>query len=200
MNFKSETGKIRQELLKTDYLKGDGIDLGCGIDKIKIDMIGFDMNLNPAPNSINAKGEAEDLSRYEDKHFDYVYSSHLLQLFVDTKSVIKEWLRVIKDGGYLILYLPDEQVYWNHCKKTGQHYNNSHKIKDLSLKYMKDLIKKEKIKTHVVKEIEKHMEYSFLIVLKKGEPVERQRTESKDSKDSEVRKVPESDKGTGADK
>lgn len=75
---------------------------------------------------------------------DYVYSSHLLEDFEKnkTKSVLLEWLRVLKIGGHLILYLPHEQVYRKHCEETGQEYNAAHKIPDFSLNYLKNILKK----------------------------------------------------------
>jgi hypothetical protein len=39
---------------------------------------------------------------------------------------------VLKPGGDLVLFCPDEQVYREHCKNTGQPYNTQHKIPDLN--------------------------------------------------------------------
>ena len=78
-------------------------------------------------------GGAEKLVWFRDSVLDYVYSSHLLEDFDDTKGVLAEWLRVLKPGGRLVVFCPDEQVYREHCKKTGQTYNKEHKHADFSL-------------------------------------------------------------------
>jgi len=45
---------------------------------------------------------------FEDKSFDLVYSSHVLEHFhrKDTLNVLKEWVRVLKDDGILRLSVP----------------------------------------------------------------------------------------------
>jgi predicted SAM-dependent methyltransferase len=47
---------------------------------------------------------------------------------------LREWIRVIKPGGKLIIYCPDEQIYREHCRITNQTYNTFHKHDDFSLK------------------------------------------------------------------
>jgi len=48
---------------------------------------------------------------YPDSHFDFVYSSHLLEEIQDTEPTLREWLRVLKDGGHIILYQVDKEYY-----------------------------------------------------------------------------------------
>jgi ADP-heptose:LPS heptosyltransferase len=42
---------------------------------------------------------------------DFVFSSHLLEHVDDYKAALKEWWRVIKPGGHLVLYLPHRDLY-----------------------------------------------------------------------------------------
>jgi ubiquinone/menaquinone biosynthesis C-methylase UbiE len=44
---------------------------------------------------------------------DFVYSAHLLEHVQDFESALREWWRVIKPGGYLVLYLPHKKFYPN---------------------------------------------------------------------------------------
>ena len=62
----------------------------------------------------------------------------LLEDFADTRAVLAEWLRVLKPGGRLILYLPDEQVYRRHCASTNQPYNTHHQHADFSLEFVRN--------------------------------------------------------------
>jgi predicted SAM-dependent methyltransferase len=50
---------------------------------------------------------------FGDGVFDFVYSSHLLEHIVDTEGALREWLRVLSEDGYLILYLPHKLFYPN---------------------------------------------------------------------------------------
>ena len=43
---------------------------------------------------------------FPDESFDYVISSHVLEHFFDPIKAVKEWLRVIKHGGYVFMIVP----------------------------------------------------------------------------------------------
>ena len=163
----SETAKCRERLKK--YCKGNGIDLGSGGDPIALDCISVDL-LKPYRDAGNIKphlkGDARDLFWFNDGVLDYVYSSHLLEDFPETENVLREWLRVLKPGGYLVLYCPDESEYRRHCKQTGQSYNQNHKIKSFSLSYVLEVLKK--IGVFEVVHSNAHCEiYSFELVIRK---------------------------------
>lgn len=162
----SETSQIRDEVL--EFCVGKGIDLGVGGDKVVPDCIGFDL-LDPynlvGKDSMDMVGDAQHLEDCEDGMFDYVYSSHLLEDFPHTSKVLKEWVRVLKPGGHLILYLPHERRYRLHCRQTGQPYNQGHSIEDMSLSYI--LAVSAPLPIKAVKTIERHGAYSFLAVFRK---------------------------------
>jgi hypothetical protein len=44
---------------------------------------------------------------------------------------------VIKLGGYLVLFLPDQAAYETHCKEHRLTPNGEHKHKDFSLAYVR---------------------------------------------------------------
>jgi ADP-heptose:LPS heptosyltransferase/predicted SAM-dependent methyltransferase len=111
-----EAGKICWELPK--WTRGRGLDLGCGpkqtfphfirVDNLKDTQL-FGQYIKPDVRI----DTAEDLSLFSTESLDFVFSSHLLEHIEPEKVVktLKEWLRVIKVGGYLTLYLPDEDEY-----------------------------------------------------------------------------------------
>jgi hypothetical protein len=139
----SETTLARPRLLP--YCTGYGLDLGFGGDKIQPTAIGVDL---PVPythvgeDPVQLGGDARHLIWFRDEVLDYVYSSHLLEDFPanETRSIIMEWLRVLKVGGHLVLYQPDEQIYRAHCKATGQSYNASHSVPDFSLAWLQNKV------------------------------------------------------------
>lgn len=134
----SETKKCREHLAK--FCVGQGIDLGFGGDPIVPWAITFDLpkpyaHEGDAPQ--NLAGDARDLSIFSDDVFNFVFSSHLLEDFVETEAVLREWTRVLKPGGNLVLYCPDEQRYRRVCAQTGQPYNEAHKIADFGLGHVR---------------------------------------------------------------
>jgi hypothetical protein len=166
----SETSRARATFLP--YCKGYGLDLGFGGDKIQPSAIGVDL---PVPythvgeDPVQLGGDARRLVWFRDEVLDYVYSSHLLEDFPpqETRTILLEWLRVLKVGGHLALNLPDEQVYRAHCKATGQSYNSAHSVPDFSL----DWLKKEVLATipgiEIIYGNPLANTYSFEIVIRK---------------------------------
>jgi predicted SAM-dependent methyltransferase len=139
----SETSLCRERLKK--FCAGCGLDIGYGGDPILPSAITVDMpspytTVGDAP--LNLAGDARDLRWFRDGTLDYVFSSHLLEDFKpdETRHVLLEWLRVIRTGGHLVIYCPDERVYSEHCRKTGQEYNKSHSIPDFGLEYLKGIV------------------------------------------------------------
>lgn len=93
------------------YTKGEGIDIGCY-------RWPWPRSIAVEPDSKTAryikndlqrpcyKTGGDDLSCFKDNKFDYVFSSHCLEHIQDWRRALDEWVRVLKIGGYLILYLP----------------------------------------------------------------------------------------------
>lgn len=117
---KGEVDNCRPRLLK--YCKGQGLDLGCGLTKIRSDAIGIDLKSPFADMHMDARVLAD----YPDGFFDYVFSSHLLEEIENTEATLREWLRVIKDDGYLVLYQADAEYYYPlgdlQCNKAHVHH------------------------------------------------------------------------------
>lgn len=110
----NESRKVKYDIVP--YTRGKGLDVGCGPFKAYDHFIGVD-NLNHQQFGWDIKpdivSEANDLSIFGDNSLDFVYSSHTLEHVEKPKEVLKEWWRVIKDGGYLVLYLPHRDFYPN---------------------------------------------------------------------------------------
>jgi predicted SAM-dependent methyltransferase len=125
----SETSKCRASLAQ--YCQGDGLDIGFGGDPIVPHAICLDMPKGYANYDNHVQhlhGDARNLYWFRSDSLDWVYSSHVLEDFEDTRSVLYEWLRVVRPGGYIVLYLPDEQTYRaycsHQCKPPNIHHNH----------------------------------------------------------------------------
>jgi len=92
------------------YFRGNGIDIGG-----KPDPLSLYAELFPLINSVRVwdidDGDAQYLTGVNEGHYDFVHSSHCLEHLVDPKMGLENWFRVIKPGGYLIVTVPDEDLY-----------------------------------------------------------------------------------------
>jgi SAM-dependent methyltransferase len=99
-----------------DIFSGRGIDVGCGNDKIPYNTcIAFDME----------HGDANYLSKYFTDRFDYLHASQCLEHMHNPFEAILEWIKVVKRGGYLIVSIPDWDLYEGN--KWPSRYNPDHK-------------------------------------------------------------------------
>jgi SAM-dependent methyltransferase len=46
-----------------------------------------------------------------DGSFDLVHSSHCLEHMVDPRTALRNWIRICRVGGYLVISIPDEELY-----------------------------------------------------------------------------------------
>jgi ADP-heptose:LPS heptosyltransferase/predicted SAM-dependent methyltransferase len=112
----NEGAKIKWEIVQ--YTRGRGLELGCSIQKLYPHFIGID-NRQDAKlfgHPINPDiyvDTAERLEFFATGTLDFVFSSHLLEHIEPERvtGAVKDWMRIIKPGGYLVLYLPDEDEY-----------------------------------------------------------------------------------------
>lgn len=111
--YKPESQKIIWEV--AEYLRGKGLDVGAGTFKVFPHVISVDNGHHAAFNHVIKPDvkvdDAVDLSIFGSQSMDFVYSSHLLEHIEDYPRALKEWWRLVKQGGYMVLYLPDEDQY-----------------------------------------------------------------------------------------
>lgn len=115
------------------YLRGNGIDVGCGGKPVVPHAIAFDLpqdtyakyhsGLTP-DRVIQWGGDCHDLP-FKDGTCDFCYSSHLLEDFADWYPLLKEWGRVVIRSGFLVILIPDKTL-WNEAIRRGQPPNCAH--------------------------------------------------------------------------
>lgn len=139
--MKSETSKVRHLISHLFDESKSVIDIGFGGDKVVPYAKSADL---PQPYSCVGSSPVDipcDITvgvPVEDGTFDIVYSSHLLEDFLDTGKILAEFVRILKSDGTLIIVIPDEQKYRGVCRQTGQPYNTQHQIPEMGLKYLKE--------------------------------------------------------------
>jgi SAM-dependent methyltransferase len=105
------------------YCRGRGIDIGCGDDWLFPDIDAIDKNPN-IPNAIHMDAQYETACLKET--YDFVYSSHCLEHMIDPEVALKNWYRILKPGGYLIIVVPHRDYYEKKDQLPSNH-NRDHK-------------------------------------------------------------------------
>ncbi|MBL9138397.1 MAG: methyltransferase domain-containing protein [Verrucomicrobiales bacterium] len=168
--WRSETSKCRRSLER--FCIGNGIDVGFGGDPIAPHALCMDL---PQPYARYRRhvqhlhGSAEDLRWFRDDALDWLYSSHVLEDFPDTLKVLDEWIRVVRPGGHIILYLPDEQTYRAYCASKGKPPNAHHIHEHFGLPMLRELLR-GRPGVEIIHERFPVGIYSFELVLRKRTP------------------------------
>jgi ADP-heptose:LPS heptosyltransferase/predicted SAM-dependent methyltransferase len=118
-----ESDKIKH--LIVPYVRGQGLDVGCGLSKAWPGMIGLDNGEDYNKNVADITADGRALPMFADNSLDYVFSSHFLEHCEETVPTLREWWRVIKPGGHLVLYLPHADLYPN-IGEEGSNADHQH--------------------------------------------------------------------------
>jgi len=95
----------RDPRFATSYFVGYGLDIGCGPDPLE----GWPLAL--IRHWDMQDGDATTLPGIRDESCDFVYSSHCLEHLERPICALLRWAQVLKPRGYLILVVPDFQMY-----------------------------------------------------------------------------------------
>ena len=141
--FFSETQKIRPRIEK--YLTGRSmiVDYGCGQDKIFPTAIGIDLRAMPGVDhvlkNIYDVYQFGHRKGWQDK-VDIIYSSHFLEHIDNDAFMVTVWTDLLKPGGYLILYLPDDDYYDNQSNPEHLHwYKHKNFVREFMGNFKDDL-------------------------------------------------------------
>jgi SAM-dependent methyltransferase len=109
-------GRREREGFFASFCQGAGLDIGYGGDLLVPNCKGWDME----------HGNAQTLVGLKDAAFDFVYSSHTLEHMVDPVAALRNWWRVLKPGGHLLLYIPHRDLY-EKKESLPSRWNDDHK-------------------------------------------------------------------------
>ncbi len=115
MGNEATKSKVYFGILEKKVFNGKGIDIGCGKDPVFKDVKSFDVQ----------DGDANEITNYVKEKFDFVFSSHCLEHMKNPFYTIKQWYQLVKDKGYLYIFVPDEDLYEK--RKFPSKYNDDHK-------------------------------------------------------------------------
>ncbi|HZS59903.1 MAG TPA: methyltransferase domain-containing protein [Gemmatimonadaceae bacterium] len=102
MKEASKTNRVRDAEFVATYFAGSVLDIGSGPDPVVPHAQPFDRD----------HGDANEILRYlGGASFDTVHSSHCLEHMNDTRHTLDQWWSLVRPGGYLIITVPDEELY-----------------------------------------------------------------------------------------
>jgi ADP-heptose:LPS heptosyltransferase/predicted SAM-dependent methyltransferase len=168
----NESAKVRFDLVP--YMSGRVLDLGCGPQKVFPTAIGIDNRIDAQLFGIQVKPDIPvqdclNMPFLADQCADTVFSSHLLEHIVDTGAALREWWRLVKVGGYLVLYLPHKKFYPN-IGQPGANPDHKHDFEPADIvDYMREVAEKavQGWTLEVNESRNGGTEYSFLQVYRK---------------------------------
>lgn len=106
------------------YFVGSGIDIGGGSDSL-----GGYCGVFRAMKSVKAwdlvDGDAQSMMGVPDQSYDFVHSSHCLEHVRDVREALRNWTRIVRTGGFLIVTVPDEDLY--ELGSWPSRFNSDHK-------------------------------------------------------------------------
>jgi len=94
----------------TRYFVGKGVDIGG-----KPDPLAQYVGIFPRMQSVRTwdlqDGDAQYMQGVPDNTYDFLHASHSLEHMRDVVEALNNWIRIIKPGGFLVITVPDEDLY-----------------------------------------------------------------------------------------
>jgi len=109
-----------ERLVVLPFLSGAVLEIGCGHRKTLDSAIAVDLTpggeagvWGNVAGMISAADAAADGSclPFKSQSFDTLVARHNLEHYVDIIGVLREWHRVLRKGGQLVVVVPDEQRF-----------------------------------------------------------------------------------------
>ena len=107
---KSITRRLGDSNFINRYFFGNGVDIGGKPDPLGL-YLEFFCQMQSVKTWDWEDGDAQIMAGVPDGKYDFVHSSHCLEHLVDPREGLYNWLRIVKPGGYLVITVPDEDMY-----------------------------------------------------------------------------------------
>lgn len=99
-------------------IRAKGIDIGSGYCKVRPNYYSWDI--------LFGDGDCTLMEGIEDEVFDVVYASHVLEHVIEPHLALKNWFRILKPGGNLLISIPHRDLYEKR-KNLPSQWNPDHK-------------------------------------------------------------------------
>ncbi len=134
VSYPSEASKWRH--LVAPYLTGNGVEIATGGDPMVPHAIQIELSEasyahynsgQPLRGPVQWRDDnAITNLPFKDNTLDFLCNSHIIEDYFDWAPLLKEWVRVLKPGGRLVICVPDKKR-WAAALAKGQPPNCAHK-------------------------------------------------------------------------
>lgn len=107
---KSAKRRFMDGAFHSRYFVGNGVDIGGAPDPLA-QYAGVFGRMGQVRTWDLADGDAQYMQGVADNSLDFVHASHCLEHMVDVPTALTHWTRIVRPGGYLIITVPDEDMY-----------------------------------------------------------------------------------------
>lgn len=117
-----ETSKAHDRRVRenwyAEYIQTPGIDIGCQHDPVDEHFRKYDV--------IFGDGDATLMADVPDDSYKTVYASHVLEHLADPIKALRNWYRILRPGGYLLVSVPHRDLYEKKLNLPSR-WNGEHK-------------------------------------------------------------------------
>jgi SAM-dependent methyltransferase len=92
------------------YFVGNGVDIGGKPDPLSLYSEFFPL-LKSVKTWDLEDGDAQFMANVPDDSLDFISSSHTLEHLRDPVEGLKNWVRIVRPGGYIVFLVPDEDLF-----------------------------------------------------------------------------------------
>lgn len=121
---KATSRRVKNKAFTETIFRGVGLDVGCGYDKMDCTHFPLVHNIDGYDQCLG-NGNAQTLIDIPDNSYDFLVSSHCLEHMESPEDAIKNWIRVVKPSGYLVITVPDWDMYEH--RQWPSKFNGDHK-------------------------------------------------------------------------
>lgn len=136
--------RFARSFLIQKYCTGHGAEIGAGVQPVLVPIGSRTTYIDAVPAAFWRKmprwahqkvldadiiDEGSTLSTVKDETFDYLIAAHVLEHIDDPISALKNWVRVVKPGGHIIIAVPDMRLCdeeKNRAVTTVDHFQRDH--------------------------------------------------------------------------
>lgn len=107
------------------YFVGKGLDIGGGPDPLG-QYRGIFAGMGEVDTwEYDEHGDAQYMAGVAEASYDFLHASHCLEHMRDVREALRNWTRVVRPGGHLVITVPDEDLYER--GEWPSRFNSDHK-------------------------------------------------------------------------
>ena len=110
-NSRAHARRIKEGFYEK-YIVGRGIDIGCSdYNRAISDNVDLYNNYQTGKMEVAICGDATFMKEVEGESYDFVIASHILEHIVSPDVAIKNWFRILKPGGHMVICVPERDLF-----------------------------------------------------------------------------------------